>query len=583
MASSVDVEEGTGLRTLCRGKNYADSVLSSLADLQEHQSLTDFMLQVGDRTIHVHKCILKISSEYFRALFDSGMTEINTGEVKLDTFDFDAVKTMIDYIYGRQIQVDMDNLIPLLSVVEHFLLEELKERLIKMIVEHLKPDNCIYWLQVADQLNINELKQITKEMVRIEFNEAAFSDDFLDLKAGLVVECIQHDIPLNANTVLKACLNWIMVDADDRKKDFATFAEHTDFSLCSPEYLKYVHDTYQDLGVLGLCEDISSQLSSDMNVEPEDHVPMKESILMCSGHHARSNGPYHGNGFLYEITMCTNNVHQIIELPSQCVTTMPALCSTPQGIFGAGGKPDVNFAPSIGCIGCWLYNKYSHQVEILPSLSVPIYGAGAVFLDNKVYMIGGHPAEHDTVNIFDMVTYEWSSGPKLLHQVHYPKVAAIGYNIFVLHDNDNVTDLIPLQCLDTCTNKWSSKAPLPASMTHTSESSMVAAGDLLYVMADGWYKYNTITDTWFSLSRPVGCYGKLVEDTRPKSVCPVVMGDDIAVCGGWEPQYLPSYNCSQHEWTDRKCPDVMRDLTMSFTMSLCSPIMTRRIQNIIKE
>ena len=60
----------------------------------------------------------------------------------------------------------------------------------------------------------------------------------------------------------------------------------------------------------------------------------------------------------------------------------------------------------------------------------------------------------------------------------------------------------------------------------------------------------------------------LLQYTRPKSVCPVVMGDDIVVCGGREPQYLPSYDCSQDEWTDRKCPDVMRDLTMSFSVAL---------------
>ena len=501
MASSVDSEGGTRLKTLCRGKNYADSVLSSLADLQEHHSLTDFILRVGDREIHAHKCILKISSEYFRALFDSGMTEINKGEVKLDTFDFDAVKTLIDYIYGRQIQVDIDNLIPLLSVIEHFLLEELKERLTKIIVEHLKPNNCIFWLQVATQLNIKELKQITREMLRIDFNEVAFTDDFLDLTAASIVECIQHDIPLKADTVLKACVNWIKVDINGRKEHFATFAEHIDFASCSPKYLKYVHDTYQDLGILSLCEDISSQLSSHMDVESEDHVPIKESILTCSGH-----SMYQMNSFVHEINISTNDIHQIMELPSECVTMMAALCPTPSGIFGAGGKPDAKCSPDIGSTGCWLYNKYSHQVEILPSLSVPTYGAGAVFVANKVCVIGGYSGETHAINILDLATYKWSLGPMLLHQVDYPKVAAIGHNIYVLHDGDTYSDsdLIHLQCLDTHTNIWSNKAPLPVERIEPQISPMVAMGDSLYVVADGWYEYNTISDSWSSLSEPRG-------------------------------------------------------------------------------
>ena len=327
MASSSDVEEGTGLRTLCRGKDYADSVLSSLADLQTHQSLTDFMLRFGDRTIHAHKGILQISSEYFRGLFESGMIETNKGEVNLDTFDFHAVKTVIDFMYGRQIQVDMNNLIPLLSVIEHFLMDELKKRLLKMIVEHLKPSNCIYFLQVADQFNMLELKQMSKEMLRIEFSEVAFADDFLDLAAESVVEYIQHDIPLKADTVLKACLNWTMVDADNRKKCFAVLADHINFKSCSRGYLKYVHATYEELGIFS--EDIADELysCSFMEAVPKDHVPVNESVLMCGGSSELSKL----NSFVYEINLTTSDIHEIVELPSWCVTTMPALCSTPKG------------------------------------------------------------------------------------------------------------------------------------------------------------------------------------------------------------------------------------------------------------
>ena len=399
-------------------------------------------------------------------------------------------------------------------------------------------------------------------MLRIEFNEVAFTDDFQDLPAESVVEYIQHIIPLNPDTVLKACLNWIIMDVDDRKEHFAAFAEYIDFSLCSPEYLKHVYNTCREFWIA--FEHIAGQLSRKVlpDVEPENHVPVKQSVLMCGG----SYEIHKMNRFVYEINLFTTNAQKVAELPSLFATTMPALCSTPQGVFGAGGKPTYDgFPEPVGTTGCWLYNKYSWRVKELPSLSVPIFGAGAVCLDNKVYVIGGHPEETDVVNILDLDTYEWSPDPQLLHQVHFPKVAAIGHKIYVLHDNDSYTDLIPLQYLDTRTNNWSNTAPLPAEITHTQESSMVAMGDSLYIQADGWHKYNAISDSRTTLSQTLE---EGVSRYSFVSPSPVVVGDKTVVCGGCEPAWIPIYDCLQDEWEAHRSPEIVRNFTMTYSVAL---------------
>ena len=197
---------------------------------------------------------------------------------------------------------------------------------------------------------------------------------------------------------------------------------------------------------------------------------------------------------------------------------------------------------------------------------MPIYGAGAVCLDNKVYVIGGHNDKVDAVDILDLATYKWSPGPRMLNQLHFPKAAAIGHNIYVLHDNDNVDYMLPLQCLDTRTNEWHERAHLPAEITHTSESSMVAMGDALYVQADGWHKYNTRSDSWTILSQPPGIDGYIKWSFV--SASPVVMGDKIVVCGGSKPMWTPIYDCSQDSWTMHKSPGKMSDFNMAFNVAL---------------
>ena len=327
--------ERTEIRTLDRAENYADSMLTSLAELQEQKSFTDFTLKIGDRTLTAHRCVLKVASEYFRALFDSGMTESEAGEVILDHLDFDGVKTAIDYMYGRSIEFDLHDLIPLIAVADYFKLDLLIERLCELIVEELSPANCIYWYQVADQYAMEYLKKVAKEAIRIEFNDVAFSEEFKNFPASSVADCIQHEIPMPADTALKACLTWIATDVDSRKTHFVRLADHIDFRLCSQEHLMFVQHQCQDLGMAHECSEYLSEYITQ-DVLPVDHAPEKQSILLCSGHNYRS--MHKLNPYIYEINLTSGVDYHVTKLPDECVRGMAAMCSTPQGIFSAGGK-----------------------------------------------------------------------------------------------------------------------------------------------------------------------------------------------------------------------------------------------------
>ena len=597
MASSGYTQSGT-IFTLERGKNYADSLLTSLAEQQEQNSLTDFSLHIGHNTLHAHKCVLKASSEYFRALLDSGMAERQSGEVNLDSsasdglnldsLDFDGVKTAIDYMYGCSIQVDMEKVIPLIMAVDYFQLKDLKEKLGEMITDCIILDNCIDWYHMADKYNVEKLKQVAKEMIRIEFSTIAFSDEFLDLESSFVQELIhvQHDIPIQADTVLKACINWIMVNVTERKIHFTNFAKYIDFRRCSTEYLKYVLDSYQDLQVV--CDYAASQLSTrlEQDIQPTDHAPTKQSILLCSG---SLRGMRHEmNGFVYEMDISTNDVSKVAELPSYSFSCTPTLCSMPQGIFGLGDKDSrIGYTHQY-----WVYNKYSRQVKELCSMPWSYTEcAGAICLANKVYLIGGRGEDNGTLDVLDLSTNEWSPGPPLPCKPFHPKVAAVGHVIYVLHEEFPHKELLPLQCFDTRTESWSYGASLPPEISSARESVLCAVGVSLFCLALNQAKYHwarydidTTSNTWIHVSQPYDDeddddYDDDDDDDDDEfpilsasrdfpllSAAPLVMGDKILFCGGTK--QLLTYHVSLDKWTYCDSPPVMKELCMSFSAAL---------------
>merc|ERR1712154_636228 len=53
-----------------------------------------------DQIFPVHRAILMSSSPVFQAMFENDMVEKKNSEVKIEDIPSDAVKLMLDYIYG---------------------------------------------------------------------------------------------------------------------------------------------------------------------------------------------------------------------------------------------------------------------------------------------------------------------------------------------------------------------------------------------------------------------------------------------------------------------------------------------------
>ena len=90
---------------------YGDRILSGFNDMRKQSRMTDFTIKLaGGQSIPVHKMVLSVACDYFKALFESGMKEVKEGAVGFETMNGQAVSSVIDYLYGRDIEIQWDDI-----------------------------------------------------------------------------------------------------------------------------------------------------------------------------------------------------------------------------------------------------------------------------------------------------------------------------------------------------------------------------------------------------------------------------------------------------------------------------------------
>ena len=86
----------------------------------------------------------------------------------------------------------------------------------------------------------------------------------------------------------------------------------------------------------------------------------------------------------------------------------------------------------------------------------------AAVVGNRIYVLGGyHPDPLDLVEIYDVTTNSWSTGPSMPHR-RYGGSAAVAYGkIYVAGGGDGGQLWPDVDVFDPATNTWSSTTPLP--------------------------------------------------------------------------------------------------------------------------
>ena len=153
------------------GKHFP-KLMVNLNNLKKEGSLCDIDLVVGDTRIPAHKCILAAGSDYCKSLF-CGPLKQNLSEVDLSTItdDIDCVIEVLDFLYTGDINLDNENLGPILKLSSFLLIEMLRGICIEYMDTNLGLDNCIQFYLLASEFMVPELDQTLSDTVSSRFHD----------------------------------------------------------------------------------------------------------------------------------------------------------------------------------------------------------------------------------------------------------------------------------------------------------------------------------------------------------------------------------------------------------------------------
>ena len=123
--------------------------------------LPDFLISVENETIPVHKNVLEESCQYFSCMFECGMDEVQTGTLEVKNTSASVVRTMIFYMYGRNISIEWDDVMDYINIIEMWQLKDLKEELEDYIIRNIvvSTDTWINLFIIAQKYHLRNLKR----------------------------------------------------------------------------------------------------------------------------------------------------------------------------------------------------------------------------------------------------------------------------------------------------------------------------------------------------------------------------------------------------------------------------------------
>eukprot|EP00092_Neocalanus_flemingeri_P025125 GFUD01027243.1.p1 GENE.GFUD01027243.1~~GFUD01027243.1.p1 ORF type:complete len:362 (+),score=88.00 GFUD01027243.1:70-1086(+) len=111
--------------------------------LLEDSSLSDITIQNQGGQISVHSVILSARSPVFRNMLKNDMEEKKTGIIKIEDFEINVVKAMVNYIYSAKIDENFDDMRALVRIGAKYQIQSLVDKCCKLLISSISSTNVV--------------------------------------------------------------------------------------------------------------------------------------------------------------------------------------------------------------------------------------------------------------------------------------------------------------------------------------------------------------------------------------------------------------------------------------------------------
>lgn len=174
---------------------YMRNLSHKLELLVNNPLLSDVVFLVENQRVFAHRCILSASSDPFKAMFSSGMSESNKTEIVIPNYRAKTFIELLRFIYSgiSELGTCIDDVLDLLFAASQYDVPELKNTCALHIVSLLDTDNVFTFLETARTLGAKELIDSSLQFIEHNTKEAIANESFLTVSDDTLRAVLESD------------------------------------------------------------------------------------------------------------------------------------------------------------------------------------------------------------------------------------------------------------------------------------------------------------------------------------------------------------------------------------------------------
>ncbi|XP_062371989.1 kelch-like protein 33 [Sardina pilchardus] len=263
--------------------------LQSIRDLWVEKAGCDIVLQADERLFHAHRVVLAASSDYFRAMFTSGMRETRQWIVALHSLGDEELDAFLHCFYSGSLELSWGWVFDLVCAALQFQVEPALSLCLDFLQQEIDAHSCLDVASFAEAYGMWDLLQFADDFVLRHFQDVSTSPKFQHLPKDKLLRYLESNalcVPSEI-VVLRAVMSWISANPNQRVRlasdlinmikfpllTFKEFSEAKSIARCSQQSMRNLYET--------MLEEFCSQ-EIDKESEFRDYLP-KDNLVLVGG------------------------------------------------------------------------------------------------------------------------------------------------------------------------------------------------------------------------------------------------------------------------------------------------------------
>ncbi|KAL6118396.1 klhl33 [Pungitius sinensis] len=526
--------------------------LRSIRQLRADRVGCDVVLEALRGSLHVHRVMLAVCSDYFRGMFTSGMKESRQPRVTLPFLLASELEALIDCSYSGVLSISWSRVFELTIVALQLQHQPALSLSLKFLHQEMNALSCLDVASFAEAYGMVQLLEVADAFAMRQFQKVASVSKFTDLPAKKLLKflnsrllCVSSELD-----VFKAVVAWILAKPGKRRQlarelmktvhfPLMTFKEFKEVQsmdmwsvhslsklynavfkdFCSSESQCRIYLPKDSLVLVGgdhISEDLGTRsISRDLWFvnSLRNHVGIKKAMEWRKlGEMPEPERFYHevavlrgqlyvfGGKKYYGIRDTLSNVYRFDPLENtweRLADMQEKRCSfsvavLEGNIYAIGGHRDSEYTESVERY-CPTGNSWSFRWP----LDLPLAGHVAKVLHGRIFVSGGLSMDNQCLS--SMFIYHPDAGSTYLSNMAQPRarhcMETLGQRLYVaggmtVDDSMCIADLLACEVYDPVADSWTAFTSLP--VPHVGAGGAVLEGKF-YVL--GGYSQVDYRDT----------------------------------------------------------------------------------------